>query len=134
MNVQYLELEDVLIAAEAFLGRKPEVRDFGLLESSLARPRMTVYGADAYVGIHEKAAALLDSLVNNHALVDGNKRLGWVAVRLFYGFNGYDVVGTEDEKVELVVSIADGSLTDVGKVAERLAALARLSPTGPGRG
>jgi death-on-curing protein len=69
----------------AFLGRQPEVRDFGSLESALARPKAMVFGADAYAGFHEKAAALLDSLVNNHALVGGHNRLGWVAIRLFYG-------------------------------------------------
>jgi death-on-curing protein len=51
------------------------MRDVGLLEAAAARPRATAFGADAYLGIHEKAAALLQSLARNHALVDGNKRL-----------------------------------------------------------
>ena len=118
--VQYLELDDLLIAAQAFLGRRPEVRDYGLLESALARPRATVFGEDAYPAIHEKAAALLDSLVNNRALVDGNKRLGWVAVRLFYGFNGYTVSAYEDEKVRLVLDVAEGELNEVSKIAHQL--------------
>jgi death-on-curing protein len=119
--VQYLELDDLLVAAEAFLGRTPKVRDYGLLQSALARPKATVFGEDAYPAIHEKAAALLDSLVNNHALVDGNKRLGWVAVRLFYGFNGYSVSASEDEKVRLVLDVAAGELTELSKSAHQLA-------------
>jgi death-on-curing protein len=119
-SVEYLELDDLLVAAQGFPGHRPEVRDYGLLESALARPKATVFGEDAYTGIHEKAAALLDSLVNNHALVDGNKRLGWVAVRLFYGFDGYRVCASEDEKVGLVVDVAAGELNDVSKIAHKL--------------
>jgi death on curing protein len=119
-SLQYLELDDLLVAAQAFLGSRLKVRDYGLLESALARPKATVYGEDAYPAIHEKAAALLDSLVNNHALVDGNKRLGWVAVRLFYGLNGYTVSASEDEKVQLVLDVACGELNDVSKIASQL--------------
>ena len=49
---------------------------------------------------------MLDSLVNNHALIDGNKRLGWVATRLFYGFNGYAISASDDEKFDLVIAVA----------------------------
>jgi death on curing protein len=59
--------------------------------------------------------------VNNYALVDGNKRLGWVAVRLFYGFNGYTVSASEDEKVRLVLHVAANELDDVSKIAYQLA-------------
>lgn len=122
--IQYLELEDLLVAAQAFLGHRPEVRDYGLLESALARPRATVFGEEAYPVVHEKAAALLDSLVNNRALVDGNKRLGWVALRLFYGFNGYRIEASEDEKVALVLAVAEGEIDEVGKIVQRLTSLA----------
>lgn len=123
--VEYLELDDLLVAADAFLGHPPEIRDYGLLESALARPKAAVFGEDAYPTIHQKAAALFDSLVNNHALIDGNKRLGWVALRLFYGFNGYTVSASEDEKVELVLAVATGELTEVTKLADQLSALSR---------
>jgi death-on-curing protein len=119
-SVEYLELDDLLVAAQRFLGHQPEVRDYGLLESALARPKATVFGEDAYPAIHGKAAALLDSLVNIHALVDGNKRFGWVCVRLFYGLHGYRVCASEDEKVGLVMDVAAGELNDVSKIAHRL--------------
>ncbi|MUM15856.1 type II toxin-antitoxin system death-on-curing family toxin [Mycobacterium sp. CBMA271] len=122
-DVVYLELEDLLVICEGYLGHPAEVRDFGLLESALARPKATVFGDDAYPGIHEKAAALLDSVVNNHALVDGNKRLGWVATRLFYGFNGYWVSATEDQKVDLVLDVAAGEVAGVADIAKRLSVI-----------
>ena len=60
--IEYLTLDDVLAAAEAHLGYPAEVGDYGLLESAVARPQATVFGEDAYPSIHEKAAALLQSL------------------------------------------------------------------------
>jgi len=74
---EYLALED-LLALTAELGVGP-VRDLGLLESAVRRPATILWGRDAYTTINEKAAALLDSVVRNHPLVDGNKRLGWLA-------------------------------------------------------
>src|SRR3546814_528854 len=110
-----------MAAAGVAVGPRPEVRDWGLLESALARPKALVFGEDAYPGLNGKAAALLHSLITNHALVDGNKRLGLVAVLLFYGMNGCDLTATEDERVELSLAIADGRLSDVEKIAEHLA-------------
>lgn len=57
------------------LGDPPPIRDIGLLGSAVARPQTTVFGQDAYPDLWSKAAALLQSIVNNHALIDGNKRL-----------------------------------------------------------
>jgi death-on-curing protein len=125
MSMEYLELEDLLVAAGAYLGRPPEVRDYGLLEAALARPAASVFGEDAYPTIHEKAAALLESLVKNRALIDGNKRLGWVAMRLFYGYNGYTISASEDEKFDLVIAVATGELDTVVKIAHRLGGSAR---------
>ena len=120
-EVEYLDLDDLMAAADVAVGRRPEVRDWGLLESALARPKATIFGEDAYAGLNGKAAALLHSLVTNHALVDGNKRLGLVAVLLFYGMNGCDLTATEDERVELILAIADGRLSEVEKIADHLA-------------
>lgn len=127
-DLVFLELDDLIAAARAFLGHRPEVRDAGLLESALARPRTTVFGKDAYPTIHQKAAALVSSLVANHALVDGNKRLGLVAVRLFYALNGYVFVAPDGAKFDLIMAIADGRLRNVGELAERLGQVARPRP------
>ena len=120
MTVEYLLLEDALASGEAALGYPPEVRDYGLLVSALARPRATVFGEDAYVGLDAKAAALMCSLVANQTLVDGNKRLGWVCVRLFYSLNGHDLQAPEDDAFDLVMSIARGERLDVAPIARQL--------------
>ena len=119
-EIEYLDLDDLVAAAEVAVGRRPEVRDWGLLESALVRPKASVFGEDAYPGLNGKAAALLHSVVTNHALVDCNKRLGLVAVLLFYGMNGYDLTATENERVDLILAIADGRLSEVEKIAEHL--------------
>jgi death-on-curing protein len=118
--IRYLTLDDLLHIADAAAGVEVVVRDVGLLESALARPRTTVFGQDAYPALHLKAAALLHSLVRNHALIDGNTRLGWAATAVFLGINGHRVVATQDDVVEFVIAIADGTLDEVGDIAKRL--------------
>ncbi len=118
---EYLDLEDLLAAAEAALDGEPVVRDIGLLDAAAARPRSSVFGADAYPDLDTKAAALLDSIVTSHPLVDGNKRLGWVAVRLFYLLNDADVRPPTDDAYDLIVAIADGQFPDVAPIAALLA-------------
>lgn len=117
---EHLDLDDLLAAAEAALGRPPEVRDIGILEAAVARTRASVYGEDAYPDLDAKAAALLHSIVTGHALIDGNKRLGWVGVRLFYRLNDRDLRMPADDAFDLVASIADGSVRDVTEISDRL--------------
>jgi death on curing protein len=119
--VIYLELDDLLYVAQRVLP-SVEVCDVGLLESALARPRTTAFGADAYGDLHAKAAALLQSVANDHALVDGNKRLALAAVIAFLGLNGHRLTMTNDEAYELVMAVAAGELGDVGVIADRLRA------------
>jgi len=106
--------------ARRVCGDEVLVRDGGWLESALARPRAGMYGLDAYPTLHGKAAALLHSLVSNHALVDGNKRLGWQAAAVFLWINGQDVRAPEDDAFELVMAVASGGLADVEKIAAQL--------------
>jgi death on curing protein len=117
---EYLELDDLMAAATAILGKSPEVRDIGLLEAAAARSQASVYGTDAYPDLDTKAAALLHSIVAGHALVDGNKRLGWVAARLFYRLNDRDLRMPADAGFHLVMEVADGTTTDVTAIADRL--------------
>ncbi len=118
----FLALEDFLVAARRIV---PEVTvaDYGLLESALARPRASVFGQDAYPTGYEKAAALLESLARNHALVDGNKRCAWMATRLFLGLNGVNISHPDPDTVEaLVLAVATGRL-GVHEIATELAKL-----------
>lgn len=119
---EYLDLDDLLAAAAIAVDGAPSIRDIGLLEAASARPGASVFGADAYPDLDAKAAALLHSIVTGHPLVDGNKRLGWIAVRLFYLLNDTDVRAPADEAFDLVVAVADGALRDVEPIAKRLAA------------
>jgi death-on-curing protein len=121
--MEYLDLELLMRVARRAVGDDVLVRDYGLLESALARPQASVFGTDAYPGLHAKAAALLHSLARNHALVDGNKRLAWAATEVFLLVNGSAVTAEEDELFELVITVADGTLSDVEKIAERLASV-----------
>jgi death-on-curing protein len=108
-----LTVEDLLTLVED-LAVGP-VRDVGLLDSAAHRPGSVLYGREAYADLDHKAAALLDSLVGNHALVDGNKRLGWLAVVVFYGLNDVDLDAPDDPAYELVMSVArrDLSIDDI---------------------
>lgn len=117
----FLDLDDLLHIAARALGDDPSVRDHGLLESALARPRASAFGADAYPTIHEKAAAFLHSLARNHGLVDGNKRLALAATIAFYGINGLRLTFGNDDVYELVIEIACGRRDDVPSIAAVLA-------------
>jgi death on curing protein len=119
--VIHLDLDDLLHVAARTLG-DVAVRDVGLLESALARPRSTAFGEDAYPSIHGKVAALLHSLARNHALVDGNKRLVLAATIAFCGLNGFRLTMSNDEAYELVMAVAAGDIDDVEPIATRLAA------------
>jgi death on curing protein len=115
--VIYLTLSELLHVAERVLGSEPPVRDIGLLESAVARPRATAFGADAYPDLDSKAAALLHSVARNHALVDGNKRLALAAVIAFYGVNGRRLTLTNDDAYELIMKVASGELDSVEPIA-----------------
>ena len=103
----YLEPEDAL-AAVARMGLY--LRDEGLLFSALARPGASAFGVDAYETIELKAAALITSIARNHALLDGNKRTAWVLTVAFLNINGWDLEMTQNEKFDLVLAFAQGSL------------------------
>lgn len=106
MSVVYLSLEDLLTLADD-LGCL-SVRDIGLLDSAAHRPASTAFGSDAYPTIHEKAAVLLESIVRNHPLVDGNKRLSWLATYVFYGLDDHDLEAPDDEAYTLIIELASG--------------------------
>ena len=109
---EFLDLDDLMAAADAALGQPGQLPP---------RPQASAFGEEAYPTLDLKAAALLQSLLTGHSLVDGNKRLGWVAVRLFYRINGHDIRPNPDEAFDLIVEIAAGSLHDVTAIADRLA-------------
>ena len=116
-GVEYLDLEDVMELVQV-LSVGP-VRDVGLLDSALNRPRSSAFGEDAYPTIILKAAAHLHSMAKNHALVDGNKRLAWLCTVVFCDLNGMTLHISDDDAFQLVWDIAS-SETDLLEIAERL--------------
>ena len=116
-DVEFLELEDIL-AMVRILDIGP-VRDIGLLDSAVERPRSSAFGEDAYPTLDLKAAALLHSMTKNHALVDGNKRLAWLSTVVFCDLNGSASHLTDDEAFQLVWDIASSDM-DVASIAKRL--------------
>ncbi len=97
--VEYLDLDDLINLATRLLATRLTIRDIGLLGSAVARPQTTLFGEDAYPDLRTKAAALLHSIVKNHALVDGNKRLGWLACAVFLELNGVTVTNVPNDDV-----------------------------------
>lgn len=117
---EFLDLEDLLALAERLLGSPVPIRDVGLLGSAAARPQTSAFGDDAYPDLWTKAAALLQSIIKNHPLIDGNKRLGWLATAVFLELNGVEATAVANDEVhELVVSIAAGR-HDVEEIAAML--------------
>lgn len=111
--ILYLSVEQILRLHEAEIegfGGSGGLRDRGALEPATARPAMTFGGEDLYQDAASKAAALLHSLVMNHAFVDGNKRVGIAAAELFLRLNGYRLAADNSELEELTMSVARGEI------------------------
>lgn len=116
-RIEYLDLDDLF-----FLVRQLDagpVRDVGLLDSAVARHLSSVFGQDAYPTLALKAAALMHSIARNHALVDGNKRLAWLATVVFFDLNSKSADVSPDAAFRLVIDVARGAL-DVKDIAQRL--------------
>jgi death-on-curing protein len=114
---RHLTVEQALRIARTAVGGAIEVRDIGLLESAVHRPRASVLGQDAYPDVLLKAAALLHSLARNHPLFDGNKRLAWLATYVFCAKNGVRLDPDDAAAYDLVVAVAAGELEDVEEIA-----------------
>lgn len=117
-DIEYLDIEDVVAIIRA-LGVGP-IRDLGLLDSAVNRPRSSAFGDDAYQTLSHKAAALLHSMTKNHALVDGNKRLAWLSTVVFCDVNGFEPHVSDDEAFQLVWDIASSAVEDITLIADRL--------------
>jgi len=104
--MRYLTVEEVLEINAKVMGGRHALRDRGLLESAIARLQASVFGADAYPDLASKAAALLHSLVLNHAFVDGNKRTAVLSTLVFLDLNGYVVRWDQQEALDFVLRLA----------------------------
>ena len=118
IEFEYLEIEDIVEIIRT-LGVGP-IRDIGLLDSAVNRPRSSAFGEDAYETLGLKAAALLHSMTKNHALVDGNKRLAWLSTVVFCDLNGFSPDLKDDDAYQLVWDIASSAEEDITAIADRL--------------
>ena len=118
IEFDYLELDDIVETIRT-LGVGP-IRDLGLLDSAVNRPRSSAFGKDAYESLDFKAAALLHSMTKNHSLVDGNKRLAWLSTVVFCDLNGFAPAIEDDDAFQLVWDIASSAEEDISAVADRL--------------
>jgi death-on-curing protein len=107
--MNYLTPEQVLFIHSRLVtetGGSHCLRDLALLESAVARPRATFDSKDLYPDLFTKAAALMDSLINNHPFLDGNKRTGITATGLFFRINGWKLTASSEELVACTIRVA----------------------------
>ena len=83
------------------------IRDDGLLDSALEIPFQSFGGEELYPSIQAKAARLCYGLVKNHAMLDGNKRIGAHTMLVFLAVNGYELEYTQKELSDLILDVAD---------------------------
>ncbi|MFD3260769.1 type II toxin-antitoxin system death-on-curing family toxin [Paenibacillus lentus] len=111
MNPRYLTVQEVIAINMAMIqkyspGEKIGVKTSNLLESAVLRPMSSAFGEDAYPSIWDKAAALFESLGQNHPFHNANKRTAFTALLIFLRYNGYhfkmDQKAAEDLTVDMV--------------------------------
>lgn len=117
--IVFIEPEHLFEIAKVGVGPTVTVRDPGLLAAAAGRPAAAFAGHEAYPCLEDKAAALMHSLVRDHALVDGNKRLAWLATYVFLDLNGVVLEAPDDDAFDLVMRAAAGA-ADVPEIAEAL--------------
>jgi death-on-curing protein len=111
--IRYLSKEEVIELHRRGLerfGGMPGLRDEGLLDSALAQPQAAFGGQELHPTLAAKAAALAFSLINNHAFVDGNKRVGFASMAVFLELNSMKLICSPDEGENTVLAVASGTM------------------------
>ena len=106
--MKYVTLEQIIEAQKTLLqkyGGGVGVRDQGLLESAIHRPQATVFGNEAYPTLFDKAAVILQSLLMNHAFIDGNKRAAFLACHLTLLINSWDLTTGSEETYNFLIQV-----------------------------
>jgi death-on-curing protein len=111
--MRYLSLAEVVELHRRLLqatGGAPGIRDLGALESAIARPKASFGGVDLYPTLVEKAAALCLALVQGHAFLDGNKRVGHAAMETFLVLNGAEIDAPVSDHERVMLDLASGRI------------------------
>lgn len=108
--VRYLSEKEVeyinAFLIEKYSPKEPiGVNDRSLLQSALARPEQSLFGDDAYPSLYLKAAALFESLTQNHPFYNANKRTGFAAMKQFLWVNGYNLTAGQREAEDFTVYV-----------------------------
>ncbi len=109
----FLSLEEVIEIHRDQIerhGGSPGIRDMVLLQSAVAMPQTSFGGQLLHADLFEMAAAYLFHIVQNHAFLDGNKRVGAAAAMVFLELNGAEVKVTNEALAETVLAVAQGKL------------------------
>jgi death on curing protein len=127
MSIRHLTVDEVLFFHQSALtefGGEAGLLSREALESAVGRPQASSGGEDAYSTIFSKAASLLHSLVLNHAFLDGNKRVAYVASVAFLHMNGFVIEASQDSKYQMVMDVIEKGM-DLGELASWLEKHAR---------
>lgn len=119
-NFSSLDIEQVLYLHDRIINQVGGVQgigDLALLHSGLERCKATYAGEDLYPNIYKKAAALLHSLIMNHAFVDGNKRTAYESTKRFLYVNYLRITADNDEIIHLCLAVGNEDM-EVGQISE----------------
>ena len=112
--MRYLTLLEVIFLHDRILeasGGAAGVRDLRAVEAAIAQPKATFGGEDLYPTVVAKAATLCFSLVQGHAFIDGNKRIGHASMDVFLTLNGHLLDAEVDEQERVVLALASSMLS-----------------------
>lgn len=88
------------------------IQSFALLDSAVNRPMQSAFGVDAYETVFDKAAALFESIAQNYAFHNGNKRTAFLSLTQFLIYNGYDFqMETQEEQADFTVNVVNNKYT-----------------------
>jgi len=121
---RFLTAEQVLFIHARLIdetGGEHGIRDLGMLEAAVNRPKSTFDGEELYPDIYAKAAALMESLINNHPFLDGNKRTGITSVEMFLQTNSLTLSASNSQLVEFTLQVAQSHI-DLQAITEWLQA------------
>ncbi len=104
------EVEEIHKTLIDTFGGSHGIRDLAALDSALVRPFQTFDNKELHPTPLHKAASLVESILINHPFIDGNKRTGYVLMRILLIDNGLDIDASQEEKYKFVISIASGQI------------------------